>query len=376
MSAQHKVEELLGLADVKINGDRPWDLKVHEPRLYERVLATGSLGFGEAYMDGWWDCDAVDQLIYHLIRAHIDEKVSPWRLLPHVLMAKIMNKQSKARAFEVGEKHYDIGNDLFEAMLDERMTYTCAYWKDLEHRTENLDKAQEQKLDLVCRKIGLKKGDHILDIGCGWGSFAKFAVEKYGARVTGINNSKEQEASIQKRLAGLPIEVKVMDYRSLTGSYDHVISLGMFEHVGDKNYRTYMEVVKRVLKPEGLFLLHTIGHNRQSSGVDPWIERYIFPNGIIPQSSRLANGFEGLFVMEDWHNFGADYDPTLMAWHDHFEKAWLELQKTGKYSPRFYRMWRYYLLACAGAFRTRESIELWQLVLSPKGVPGGYSAVR
>lgn len=377
MSAQHKVEELLAHADVKINGSRPWDIKVHEPQLYSRVLATGSLGFGEAYMDGWWDCDAIDQLIYRLISAHIDDKVSPWRLLPSIIAAKVMNKQSKARAFQVGEAHYNIGNDIFENMLDARMTYTCAYWKDLDRTNpDNLDKAQEQKLDLVCKKIGLKKGDHVLDIGCGWGSFMKFAAEKYGARCTGLTVSKEQVALGTKRCEGLPIEFRLEDYRDHKGSYDKVISLGMFEHVGNKNYRVYMEAVKRLLKPEGLFLLHTIGHNRKTSGVDPWIEKYIFPNGIIPQSSLVAAAFEGLFVMEDWHNFGADYDPTLMAWEHRFEKAWSELQKTGKYSERFHRMWRYYLLACAGAFRTRESIELWQLVLSPKGVPGGYTTVR
>lgn len=376
MSSQTKVEELLSHADIVINGTRPWDIKVHEPRLFDSVLASGNLGLGEAYMDGWWDCDSIDEFICKILSAHLDEKISPWRLLPHIVMAKVMNKQSKGRAFEVGEKHYNIGNDLFETMLDARMTYTCAYWKGLEHRTENLDAAQEQKLDLVCKKIGLKKGDHALDIGCGWGSFMKFAAEKYGARCTGLTVSKEQVALGQKRCAGLPIEFRLEDYREHQGSYDHVISLGMFEHVGNKNYRIYMEAVKRLLKPNGLFLLHTIGHNRKTSGVDPWIEKYIFPNGIIPQSSLVASAFEGLFIMEDWHNFGADYDPTLMAWADKFEKAWPELSKGGKYSERFHRMWRYYLLSCAGAFRARSSIELWQIVLSPKGIAGGYSAVR
>jgi len=375
---------MLALADVLIDGDRPWDIKVHDERLYARVLAQGSLGFGEAYMDGWWDSDAVDDLIYHLISSRLDEKVTPWRLLPHYLKSKLTNQGRKSKYLEVGEKHYNTGNDLFEAMLDSRMTYTCAYWKGLESKPENLDGAQEQKLDLVCKKIGLKKGDHVLDIGCGWGSFAKFAVEKYGAKVTGINNSSEQIALIQKKMGNLlktplnpdgSIDVKVMDYRALTGNFDHVISLGMFEHVGDKNYRTYMETVRRVLKDDGLFLLHTIGHNRASSGVDPWIERYIFPNGMIPQSSKVAHAFEGLFVMEDWQNFGADYDRTLMSWDKNFDKKWVELKGTGKYSDRFYRMWKYYILSCAGAFRARVGIELWQIVLSPRGVPGGYSRV-
>lgn len=360
---KQKVSELLALADVQINGSRPWDIQVHDERLYGRVLSAGGLGFGEAYMDGWWDSDSVDGLVFRLIHAKLENKVSRLSLLLPFLISKVQNRQSKSRAFEVGEKHYNIGNDLFENMLDKRMTYTCAYWKDLDWTPENLDMAQEQKLDLVCRKIGLKKGDHILDIGCGWGSFAKFAVEKYGARVTGINNSTEQEASIQKRLTGLPIEVKVMDYRELTGSYDHVVSLGMFEHVGNKNYRTYFDVVNRVLKKDGFFLLHTIGHNRHTSGVDPWIEKYIFPNGIIPQSSKVCKAFEGIFVAEDWQNFGQHYDPTLLAWFDRFEKSWQTLKETGKYSGRFYRMWKYYLLACAGAFRSRN-IQLWQITFS------------
>jgi len=376
MQAKQKVAELLALAGIQIDGTNPWDIKVHNDDLYSRVLSGGSLALGEAYMDGWWECDKLDEFFHRVISAHLDEKVSPISLLPHYLWGKLTNKQRKGKAFEVGEKHYDTGNDLFEAMLDARMTYTCAYWKGLDHSPQNLDKAQEQKLDLVCKKIGLKKGDKVLDIGCGWGSFMKFAAEKYGAQMTGLTVSKEQVESVQKSCAGLPVEIRLEDYRDHKGSYDHIISLGMYEHVGSKNYRTYFEGARRMLKDDGFFLLHTIGHNRETSGVDPWIEKYIFPNGLIPQSSKTCKAFEGLFVMEDWHNFGADYDPTLMAWHDKFEIAWPQLKATGKYSDRFYRMWRYYLLACAGAFRARKSIELWQIVLSPHGVKGGYTAIR
>lgn len=372
MSAKTQVEELLNLADVKIGRD----MHVHDERLYARVLASSSLGFGQAYMDGWWDAPRVDELMFKLLSARLDQKISPWSMILPVISARIRNKQSKSRAFEVGEKHYDLGNDLFEAMLDKRMVYTCAYWKGLGHEPENLDIAQEQKLDLVCKKIGLKKGDHVLDIGCGWGSFAKYAAENYGAKVTGITISREQMALAKELCTGLDVEIKLMDYRDIQGEYDHVVSLGMFEHVGMKNYRTYMQTVRRVLADDGLFLLQTIGHNRKDTGVDPWIERYIFPNGVIPQSSLVTESFEDLFIMEDWHNFGADYDTTLMAWHKNFEEAWNKLKLAGKYSERFYRMWRYYLLACAGAFRVRHSIELWQIVLSKNGVKGGYTSVR
>jgi len=374
MHAKDKVVEILALADVAINGDRPFDIEVHDERLYGRILASGSLGFGEAYMDGWWDCEAIDDLIFHIIRAELDQKLSPIALLPHYLKAKLTNRQTKSRAFEVGEKHYDIGNDLFEAMLDSRMTYTCGHWKDLAHESNNLDAAQEQKLDLVCRKLGLKQGQHVLDIGCGWGSFAKFAAQKYGAKVTGLTVSREQVDRGRELCEGLPVDFKLQDYREETGFYDHVVSLGMFEHVGNKNYRTYMETAARAMRDDGLFVLHTIGHNRKTSGVDPWIEQYIFPNGIIPQSSLLARSFEGIFVMEDWQNFGPDYDPTLMAWYDHFVKAWPQLKTSGRYSDRFYRMWKYYLLACAGAFRARN-IQLWQIVLS-KGPVGRYDSAR
>lgn len=381
MSSKQKIAELLFLADVKINGENPWDINVKNEDLFSRVLSGGSLALGESYMDGWWDAEKLDGFFYRVLAADLDRKVYSLSMLPHYVWGKLVNKGRKGRAFEIGEKHYDIGNDLFAAMLDSRLTYTCAYWEGLERIPENLERAQEQKLDLVCKKIGLKKGDSVLDIGCGWGSFMKFAAEKYGVKVTGITVSKEQIELGQKRCKGLPVEFILEDYRDHRGSYDHIVSLGMFEHVGNKNYRTFFEAVRRLLKEDGLFLLHTIGHNRKTSGVDPWIEKYIFPNGIIPQSSKVTKAFEGLFVMEDWHNFGSDYDSTLLAWHDRFEKAWPQLsQITGangkkKYSDRFYRMWRYYLLACAGAFRARNN-QLWQIVLSPRGLKGGYTSVR
>lgn len=371
--ARGQIERLLEPTGIRLNGSQPYDIRVHDERLYRRVLTQGSLGFGEAYMDGWWESEHIDELVFRLTRSHVERRLVTPALVLAYLSSKVINKASPARAFEIGRRHYDIGNDLFESMLDKRMTYTCAYWKGLEYSPQNLDRAQDQKLDLVCRKIGLKPGQTVLDIGGGWGSFAGYAAEKYGAKVTVITVSKEQVALGKKRLKGLPVRFELKDYRDATGSYDHVVSLGMFEHVGTKNYAVFMDVVGRVLKPEGLFLLHTIGHNRLSSGVDPWIEKYIFPGGIIPQSRKLAAAAEGRFVIEDWHNFGAHYDPTLMAWYHRFESAWPKLEKAG-YDERFHRMWRYYLLTCAGAFRARN-IQLWQLVLS-RGKRGGYESIR
>jgi cyclopropane-fatty-acyl-phospholipid synthase len=282
---------------------------------------------------------------------------------------RLINQGKKSKAFEIGERHYDLGNDLFEAMLDRRMVYTCGYWKN----AKNLDQAQEAKLDLVCRKISLRKGMKVLDIGGGWGGFAKYAAEKYGASVVNITVSKEQVAFGNKLCRGLSVENRLQDYRAINESFDRVVSLGMFEHVRHENYAKYMEVVKRSLKSDGLFLLHTIGGNITNSRGDIWTSKYIFPNSHLPSIKQIGDSTERKFVMEDWHNFGADYDKTLLVWNQNFEKAWPNLKK--KYSETFRRMWRLYLLSSAGSFRARN-IQLWQIVLSPTGVPGGYTPVR
>ncbi len=375
--ANHKefLSSLLAQADVKINGDRPWDMKVNDERLYARLISGGSLALGESYIDGWWDSESVDGMIERILRAKLGDRVS--FNLPNALNylgALLVNGGAKKRAFEIGEKHYDTGNDLFKAMLDTRMVYTCAYWKNADGTTaKDLDQAQENKLDLVCRKLGLKKGQTVLDIGCGWGSFAKFTAEKYGVKVVGVTVSKEQQALGMEMCKGLPVEIRLQDYRDVDEKFDHIVSLGMFEHVHIKQYRTYMKVAERCLKDGGLFLLHTIGSNVTSNVTDPWISKYIFPNSKLPSLVQIGKAIEGVFVMEDWHNFGPYYDKTLMAWYENFNKHWPELK--ARYGDRFYRMWKYYLLACAGSFRARE-IQLWQIVLSKKGVEGGYVSVR
>ena len=366
------VAGLFGEADVLINGARPWDIVVHDERFFRRVLADGSLGLGESYMDQWWDCEAIDEMIARLLGAGLEEKIKPRKFLYLFLLAHLMNPQRKSKAFDVGERHYDLGNDLFEQMLDKRMTYTCAYWSG--HPTpQRLDQAQQAKLELVCRKLGLKPGQHVLDIGCGWGSFMIYAAQKYGVAATGVTVSKEQVEFGRKRAGNLPVTFELKDYRETTGSYDHVVSLGMFEHVGPRNHRTFMEVTNRVLKDEGLFVLQIAARSNSKTLPDPWSGKYIFPNTLIPCLGEIASSTNGLFVMEDLHNFGADYDKTLQSWHRNFEAAWPSLKN--KYSDRFYRMWRYYLLAAAGISRSRTG-QLWQIVFSKKGVPGGYQSVR
>ena len=363
-------EKILSLAGIKINGNNSWDIRVHNEGFYQRVLAQGSLGLGESYMDGWWDCDKLDEFFYRVLRSQIESKVRHSRaLLFEILLAKVFNMQSKKRAFQIGEKHYDLGNELFQNMLDKRMVYSCAYWKD----SHTLDAAQESKLDLICQKLGLQRGMKVLDIGCGWGSFARYAAEKYGADVTGITVSREQAEFGKTLYRGLPVEIRLQEYRDVSDQFDHIVSVGMIEHVGYKNYRTYMEVARRCLKDGGLFLLHTIGGNKSVAAVDPWINRYVFPNGMLPSIKQLGSAIEGLFVMEDWHNFSADYDKTLMAWHGNLEKHWNKIKSN--YDERFHRMWRYYLLSCAGAFRARGN-QLWQIVLSKEGIIGGYKSIR
>lgn len=367
-NARNKCVELLALADIQVDGDRPWDIQVNNDDLYMRLLAEGSLALGEGYTDGWWDAGSVDQVICNLLKYDISSKVNPYKLITLALRAKLTNMQKITRAFQVGEQHYDIGNSLFERMLDRRLTYTCGYWKD----AADLDSAQEAKLDLVCKKLDLKAGQHLLDIGCGWGSLAKFAAENYGARVTGVTISVEQAEYARQLCSGLPIEIRVQDYRLLDEQFDHIASLGMFEHVGSKNFQSYFQVANKCLKDDGLFLLHTIGAKETNPVPDPWIHKYIFPNGQIPSLTDVTHAIEKLFLVEDLHNFGAYYDKTLMAWFDNFNAGWQDLKE--HYSDRFYRMWKYYLLACAGAFRARD-LQLWQLVLSKYGVEGVYPRV-
>ncbi|NQV92946.1 cyclopropane fatty acyl phospholipid synthase [Candidatus Kaiserbacteria bacterium] len=372
MTDKKKVQELLSLGGIEIDGKNPWDIQVHNEKFYGRVLSGWSLALGESYMDGWWDVEKLDMFFDNVFKVELNQKVITPSLVFFVLQARIFNLQSTSRAFKVGEEHYDIGNDLYTKMLDDRLVYTCGYWSGTP-KAQSLDEAQGAKLDLVCRKLNLQKGQKVLDIGCGWGSFAKFAAERYEVSVVGITVSKEQEKLAKENTKGLPVEIRLQDYRDLNEQFDHIVSLGMFEHVGYKNYREYMKVVNRSLKDNGLFLLHTIGSSRSVSSNDPWIDKYIFPGGMLPSIKQISKSIEGCFIMEELHNFGPDYDTTLMEWFKNFNKTWPEFKD--QYNERFYRMWKYYLLISAGTFRSRKN-QLWQIVLSKKGVRGGYQSVR
>lgn len=371
---ERRIAQLLAFAGITPNGNAPYDPRITDPRFYARTFAHGSLGLGEAYMDGWWDADDIDDFLYRVINAQLDKRVGGVDDALLFLRSKLVNLQRGRRAYAVGERHYDLGNDLFHAMLGKRLVYSCGYWKN----AATLDEAQEAKLDLVCRKLELKPGMQVLDIGCGWGEALKYAAEKYGVSGVGITISQEQAQFARDLCAGLPIEIRVQDYRSLNGQdrnerFERIWSIGMFEHVGVKNYRLYFETVQRCLAEDGLSLLHTIGGNESTNHADPWIAKYIFPNSMVPSAAQIARTSEGLFIVEDWHNFGADYDKTLIAWRANFNAAWPSLKN--KYGERFRRMWNFYLAASAATFRARRD-QLWQLVLSPQGVPDGYQAPR
>ena len=382
-SLQESFAQLFAQAGITINGSQPWDMRVHDPATPSRVMLKRSLGLGESYMDGWWDCEALDEFFYRLLRGNIQNIALPrFHLAIQLIESRFRNRQSLKRSRQVAEKHYDLDNDLFTAMLDPTMAYSCAYWRDAAgNPAKTLYQAQCNKLDLICRKLELTPGMTVLDIGCGWGSFAEFAAKNYGAHVDGITVSKEQQALAEQRCANLPVRILLKDYRELltdtngaTERYDRIVSVGMFEHVGKGNYSTFMDVVEHVLKDDGLALLHTIGENFSTRTFDPWINKYIFPNGELPSVRQIATAIEKNFLIEDMQNFGPDYALTLKAWDTNFCAAWDQI--AARYDQRFYRMWRYYLNSCAAAFRCRY-LQLWQFVLSKPGArEGAYIAAR
>ena len=366
--AERFMKGLLDKADIGINGDRPWDMRINDLGVADRLFSQGTLGLGEAYMDGEWDVEELDVFFFRILRARVDREVNPVSLMPHIMRSRFLNLQNMRRAWQVGRVHYDLGNDFYEAMLDPRMTYTCAYWKS----ASTLAQAQDAKLALICRKLGLKPGMRVLDIGCGWGSFMGYATQHYGVTCVGVTISKAQAEWARRRYPNPALEFRLQDYRETSGQFDRIVSIGMFEHVGRKNHRTFVEMAHRCLADDGLFLLHSIGQNERSTVTNPWIHKYIFPNGDLPSLAHIGDAVQNLFVVEDVHSFGADYDRTLMAWHANFEAAWPRF--SDQLGERFRRMWRYYLLSCAGAFRARD-LQLWQCVLSKHGVSGGYSRV-
>ena len=347
--AQKIVTNLLAVADIQINGTRPWDIQVHDARFFSRVLASGALGFGESYMEDWWDCIALDEMCYRAIRARLDQRFA-FRLpnLWALLTALVINQQTRHRSRIVGRVHYDLSNDFFEAMLDPNMQYSCALFAE----GDDLAAAQLRKLEWICERLRLRHGLRLLDIGCGWGGLARYAARHYGCQVVGITISREQFEYAQRWCRGLDVQIQLRDYRDVTGRFDRVVSVGMVEHVGPKNYRTYFRATARLLGDDGLFLCQGICGNSSRLASDPWITRYIFPNSILPSAAQLMRAAESVFILDDVKNIGPNYDQTLLAWEENFRRAWPRFAE--RYGERFRRMWRFYLLSCAGAFRARS----------------------
>ncbi len=369
-NSKNTLQKFLNLADVQINGSRPWDIQIKNESVYEKFFSGGSVALGETYMQGLWDCQSLDALFYKILKAKLNKKVSfslKEKML--ILKARLFNLQTRKGSLRVAKQHYDLPSDFYMSFLDPYNQYTCGYFKN----TTKLNQAQENKLNLICKKLYLNSHDKVLDIGCGWGGFAKFAAKKYGCSVTGITISKEQAKYAKKFTQGLPVKIEIKDYRDLKGSFDKILICGMIEHVGHKNYRTIMEIVRKILSDRGLFLLHTLGASDSKSTLDTWLSKYIFPNSCVPTLEKICESVDGLFVMEDWHNFGAYYDQTLMAWFANFDRNWHKF--SNQYNPAFYRMFKYYFLMCAGSFRARKN-NLWQIVFSRNGVPGGYQSFR
>jgi cyclopropane-fatty-acyl-phospholipid synthase len=366
MSPETFFRDLLAKAGITINGSQSWDLQVRDPRAYQRVLRDGSIGFGEAFMDGWLDCERIDLMLDRAYRAQLIEQVEVRKAIFEVLKLKLNPFGSPARSFEIGERHYDWGNDLFESMLDRYIIYSCGYWQ----RANSLDAAQEDKLEIICRKLQLEPGQRLLDIGCGWGGLARYAAEHYGVSVVGITVSRQQIELGARLSAGLPVELRYLDYRDIDEIFDRIVSVGMFEHVGRRHYRPFFQVCDRCLKPSGILLLHTVGYLKEEP-INAWYDKYIMPGVEFPTVANVIDSVGKNLVLEDfdtWH--GSHYDKTLMAWFERFNSGWNQLKQN--YDETFYRMWKLYLQGCAGAFRA-ERMRVWQLVFSKGGIPGGYA---
>lgn len=357
---------------IQINGPNPWDIQIFDEKAFHLILSKWSLGLGEGYMNGFWDCLDLEELLYRLLKNDHNEKIrgmAKLGLVCEVLRAKTTNLQSRSRAFMVGKSHYDAGQDVFSAMLDKEMIYSCGYW---EH-AQDLDRSQLDKMELICKKLQLNPGETLLEIGCGWGGFARYAAQNYGVRVLGITVSKEQCAIAREKCRDVDVEIRLQDYRDLRGEFDKIVSIGMFEHVGEKNYKEYFKIASMLLADDGIFLLHTIGSDVTTLRTDPWIEKYIFPNGKIPSIAEVGKAFENHFILEDLQNIGPDYEKTLLAWHDNFLKTWHEYSE--KYDQVFYRMWRYYLLGCAAYFKSKQG-QLWQMVFTKRERKEVYRSIR
>ena len=362
--------QLLAAADIHLNGSRPWDIQINNPLTLGRIMRDGSIGLGESYMDGWWDCQAIDQMMTRAVRARLHEHLGTSRAHVQSWLSQWTKRSPSSSSRIVGRAQYDFSNQLFSAMLDNSMSHSSAYW---EEGATTLEQAQEAKMEMVCRKLQLKPGMRLLDLSCGWGSFMRYAAKHYGVTALGLTTSKEQLELGQSLNQDLPVQFERTNVRHFnsTGSsrFDCVVSLGMLKTPILANDVAFFNTAIRSVKKDGLFLLETMGNNQRGQLLEPWMEIHILGHAQLPSLGHITDHAQQHFVVEDVHNLGADHDRTLLQWHQRFELAWPQLRLA--YDERFYRMWRYHLLAGAGSFRAR-STQIWQMVMSPKGLPGVY----
>lgn len=372
-------------AGIAIGGDEPGDIKVTRDRFYRRAALFESLGIGDSYRDGDFVCGDLSAFFDKLMVCRQEEHLTALKkgtadpgastsLLEAwiKLRQEFGNQQSMAKASKSITHHYDIGNELYEPMLGETMAYSCGYWAG----AKTLDQAQRNKYRLICEKVGLKPGMRVLEIGCGWGGFAAYAAGEFGVAVVGVSLSKEQINYAQAKYKDLHetrrIDLRLMDYRAIPKNFgeefDAVVSIGMFEHVGPRNYDDYMRIAWGAMKPAGVFLLHSIVG---CGGIDPFFWYRIFPGGVLPVEEQIAKAARPYFAVEHVENFGYDYSLTLAQWWKNFEAAWPQIRKSGHYDEKFYRMWEFYLKSVAAAFKVRR-VQLEQWTLSKCGIPGGF----
>ena len=368
--SQDWLAQLLASADIHLNGSRPWDIQIKHPQTLQRLLSLGGFALGESYMDGWWECQAIDLMIERAMCAGLQEKLATPRAWWESFKGRMRPRDGVGQSRIVGRMHYAVGNQVFQAMLDPYMAHSCAYWVE---GAQTLEEAQIAKLEMVCRKLQLRPGMRVLDMGCGWGSFMRYAAEHYGVTVLGLSNVPHQ-IELGKTLARhLPVQFELSDYAQFNtdgkSKFDRIVSIGTFEQLGQAHVAAFFETAKRCLKDDGWMLLQTQGKSNRQRLLDAWNDKYIYPQGYLPRLDEVTQASEAHFVVEDVHNIGADHDRTLLHWHQRFEMAWPQLRLS--HDERFYRMWRFHLLSSAASFRTRHH-QMWQLVLSPKGLHKVY----
>lgn len=358
--SQFAVARIFSIADVAINGTRRWDIRVSDDRFFPSVLFQGSLGLGESYLRGWWTCEDLEELFYRLITGGL-ERIS--RALPVHMIGRLadrfVNQQTRDKSLRVAERHYNLGNDLFLSFLGAYKNYSCGLYES----TQTLDEAQVAKMEKICHELDLRPGDRLLDVGGGWGEFARFAATRHGCHVTSINIADEQIAYATEYCGDAPVEIRKCDYREISGRYNKIAVIAMLTHVGYKNYRLFMEVMSRCLEPNGLILIETVGGHVSQTNCEPWTDKYIFPGGMIPSLEQLDRSVEGLFHRTRISEFGLSYVRTLRSWHQNLLAAWPTLRHRYDDSTRL--MFEYFFLSCAGAFRARDLV-YWHVLLSKR----------